>query len=300
MPDHHPKDVTGDIPAPARIGLRLAAGERVPSSQVSARTRSSLTPLFTAGIIKAETSPRGEVLVGVEVAHLKTWLEREYPVLTNTLSASSAGAQNLILARNTKATRRRNRTLGLLLRGFENVTVLRNGVIVPVGELTAAHGVAAVALGPSDSLVVTGECALVENPEVFWDFGPQHGMTERLAVLKGGRAPDQLLEWMKGCLDATFVIHVDFDPVGLDEYRRCRQAVGERARLFLPPNLAELFARFNNPALLAKERSLEILRALRNETDPAIRAVIDLIDRHHAGLEHESLTIREKTESEGS
>ena len=50
------------------------------------------------------------------------------------------------------------------------------------------------------------------------------------------------------------------------------------------PKFTKLFAHFNNPDLLAKERNLENLRTLRNETDPAIRAVTDLIDRHHAAL----------------
>jgi hypothetical protein len=273
------------------MARRLIAGERVSASSVSVKMREILRPLLTAGLIKLDSSARGEVFVCTEAGLLLKWMHRNYPVSTGQFSADAVGGKHLILSRDTKCRQRGERELALLFRGFEGATLSRNGVCVPIAEMTKQHGVAAVALFPEDVFELSGTCAMVENADVFWRFSRAHGLPEDLVLLKSGRAPAAMLSWMKRCADARFVLHVDYDPVGLDEYRRCREAVGSRVSLHLPPDLALRFAHFSNESLLAPESSLALLAEQRKDPDPAIRSVIALMDIHHAGLEHEALLI---------
>jgi hypothetical protein len=86
------------------------------------------------------------------------------------------------------------------------------------------------------------------------------------------------------------VLHFgDYDPVGLDEYLRLREACPGRAELYLPQGLERLFARYSKPGLLRGTEA--VLRRLRDCGLPEVRRVVDLMDRHGAGLEQEALLL---------
>jgi hypothetical protein len=94
--------------------------------------------------------------------------------------------------------------------------------------------------------------------------------------------------------DSRFkLIHLpDYDPVGLSEFGRLRARLGQRVALHLPADLETRFERFSNRALLKKANSQAMLAQLRRSEMPAIRQVVELIDRYNAGLEQEALLVQ--------
>jgi hypothetical protein len=60
----------------------------------------------------------------------------------------------------------------------------------------------------------------------------------------------------------------------------------------LPADLETRFAQFSNRKLLEKGNSQAMLAQLRRSNLPAIRRVVELIDRYNAGLEQEALLVK--------
>jgi hypothetical protein len=113
------------------------------------------------------------------------------------------------------------------------------------------------------------------NPQSFFNFCANHAPLLRALAERGGE-----------------ILHLpDYDPVGLSEFGRVHARLGHRAGLYLPPDLEARFDRFSNGDLLKNLNSQATLAQLRRSELPAIRRVIELIDRHNAGLEQEALLI---------
>jgi len=88
---------------------------------------------------------------------------------------------------------------------------------------------------------------------------------------------------------ARIVHFPDYDPVGMDEYLRFKQACPERTELFRPPSLKDLFPRYGKAQLLHDNKA--ILARLRKSHDSDVRYVVGLMDRFGVGLEQEVLLI---------
>jgi len=84
----------------------------------------------------------------------------------------------------------------------------------------------------------------------------------------------------------------DYDPSGLSEFQRLHARLGKRVALYLPSEIEARFVRFSNPDLLAKTNSQATLAQLRRSESTAVRRVVEMIDRHNAGLEQEALLIQ--------
>jgi Fe-S-cluster containining protein len=83
----------------------------------------------------------------------------------------------------------------------------------------------------------------------------------------------------------------------------CRKQLGEtcasckfccprnRVALHLPDDLEMRFAKYSKRKLLVKRNNQAMLATLRKSEVPEICRVVELIDRHNAGLEQEALLI---------
>jgi Protein of unknown function C-terminus (DUF2399) len=157
---------------------------------------------------------------------------------------------------------------------------------------TEAHGVFSFRLTKDNQYRLNGLCMLVENPAIF-------AAAERLnvkmdAVIYGyGRISSRVLDWIARTAGSDFnLLHLpDYDAVGLSEFGRIHARLGERASLYLPPDLDARFERFSNGDLLKKLNSQAMLAQLRRSELPAVRHVVELIDRYNVGLEQEVLLI---------
>ena len=75
--------------------------------------------------------------------------------------------------------------------------------------------------------------------------------------------------------------------------------LGPGLHFYLPPDLEARFERFSNRELLKKVNSQAMLAQLRRSELPSVRHVVELIDRHNAGLEQEALLLDVNGEQSG-
>lgn len=177
----------------------------------------------------------------------------------------------------------------VLLRGWHDILTY-HGETIPISDATARFGVFALRLDQGFHL--KGQCALVENPALFFSM-ERLSLPAPVAILSRGFASARLLEWLSAQkLAPGAIIHLpDYDPVGLWEFLRIHQELGDRVCLHTPADLEERFRRYSNPGLLYPLRSSDILRRVRASQHPSVQAVLRLLDQFGAGLEQEGLLL---------
>jgi hypothetical protein len=268
----------------------LVANRTLPLSVCSNAFLKVLRPALDSGVVVEEKSGAGRRLVVRNSEALRLFFAGRYPdadVFTDAPSRVVGVARfrdSKVLANDAAEI--------VCIRAWKKGTLLRNGGVVDLVRATQDHGVFAFSLTNKCSYSLRGFCALIENPVVF-------ALVERLslpievAILGRGRISMRLLNWCAQMTSEDFeLIHLpDYDPIGLNEFARLRARLGERVTLHVPPDLANRFARFSNHGLLERGNSQSVLRHLRQSQNPQIRTVLQLIDKHNAGLEQEALLL---------
>ena len=153
-------------------------------------------------------------------------------------------------------------------------------------KISDEHGVFSFRFTRECSYELRGPCVLVENPAVFMN-AEQLNLDVGLLIYGRGRISKRAIDWLVRSTDPDFrLLHLpDYDPVGLSEFQRLEMRLGNRVALHLPIDLVK---KGNSQAMLARLRSSEL---------PAIRRVVELIDRNNAGLEQEALLIKRTARS---
>ncbi len=274
----------------ARLLQRLLSKGTIPDSSLSGRSRRRLAGLLESGVLRRERSGSGFRIVVGSREYLRRWISKSYPsgLLVDRCAGSGRAAAVAALRDSHRASV--PGSCPVLLRGFGDAALDSEGGSFPVGKLTDGYGVAALMVGPGCGWRWSGGVAVVENMEAFLRF-EELGAPQRLAAYAAGRMHSALLGWLASPrMSKALPVHFgDYDPVGLDEYLRLREACPGRAELYLPEGLQPLFARYSNPGLLRGTEA--ILRRLRRCGLPEVRRVVELIDRHGAGLEQEALLL---------
>lgn len=176
------------------------------------------------------------------------------------------------------------------MRAWKDGALVCGDAPVDVVTATRTHGVFAVSLGDQSLYSLRGRCALVESPVVFALI--EHlALPLDLAIYGHGRVSNRLLDWLTQTSGPDFtLLHLpDYDPAGLNEFLRLRARLGPRVSLHHPADLPSRFARFSKRSLLDGTNSQALLRNLRRSPAPEIRPVLDLLEKHNAGLEQEAL-----------
>jgi hypothetical protein len=176
------------------------------------------------------------------------------------------------------------------VRVWRDDALFKNASSAGAAQLTAAHGLFSFPLSRDCPFELRGHWALVENPAVFDAFEKLH--LDVGGVLYGnGRISSRAIDWIVRTTNARFrLLHLpDYDPVGLSEYVRLSSQLRERVALHLPTDLELRFARYSMRKLVEKRKSQAMLAQLRKSQSAEVRHVVELIDRHNAGLEQEAL-----------
>lgn len=273
----------------ARLSQLLASGT-LPLSLCGKAFLKVLRPAVQSGVVSEEKSGAGRRLVVRDPEALRLFFAGRYPNADYFENAPSR-VVGVAQVRDSKVLANDAAEI-VVVRAWKNGTLHRAGIAIDVAQATREHGVFAFSLASNDVYSLSGSCALVENPVVF-------GLLERLslpvdiAILGHGRVSRRLLDWLVGMTSEEFkLLHLpDYDPVGLNEFARLRARLGKRVKLHLPDDLAKQFARFSKRSLMEGGNSQVVLRYLRESEEPEVRAVVELIDRHNAGLEQEALLL---------
>jgi len=177
------------------------------------------------------------------------------------------------------------------VRSWKEEALRKDGQPNTAASATAAHGAFSFMLRSASAYTLHGACALVENPTAFSCF-ERFGLHLDVVVYGQGRCSGRLLSWLATMTDEFRLVHLpDYDPVGLSEFERLRKQLGDRVELYIPENIDALFDRYSNRELLKKGNSQSMLSALRATSSKSVRLIVDLIDKHNAGLEQEVLLI---------
>ena len=280
-----------NLQAQAQIRLReLMENGALPASQCGRAFLKLLAPLLDAAVLAWKRSGAGRRLVVIVAGALSDFCRQRFPEV-----ALPGGIESRVTSvgrfRDSKAMANTGNEI-ISLRVWRDEALLKAGRPVGAAAATAAHGVFSFVLTPDSPYRLSGPCILVENPAMF-------ASAERLnlvadAVIYGhGRISNRALQWLVATTDLNFsVLHLpDYDPAGLSEFQRLHSELGQRIALHLPADLELRFARFSNSKLLNRINSQAMLARLRRSELPVVRQVVELIDRHNAGLEQEALLI---------
>ena len=286
------------LEAQAQVRLReLINNGALPASRCGKAFSKLLAPLLESEVVYWKRSGGGRQLFVGDTGALLEFCRRSFPEV-----ALAATAESRVIGvgrfRDSKAMANTAHEI-ISIRGWRETALLKCGQSVGAAAATAAHGVFSFLLAPDHLYRLHGRCMLVENPVLF-------AAAERLnldvdAVIYGhGRISSRVLEWL-ATSDSNFsLLHLpDYDPVGLSEFKRLHARLGTRVELYLPPDLEARFERFSNRDLLKKVNSQAMLAQLRRSELPSVRHVVELINRHNAGLEQEALLLEFNAEQSG-
>lgn len=273
----------------AALLRRLEDEGRIPSSLLSGRSRSRMFSLFETGVLREVKSGAGRCVVVKSPAHLREFIRNEYPSglepVTDCIPPRASGVRMYRDSKHAASLR----VEPVLLRGFDGACLISDGTTFPVSELTASFGLASFMLGDDASMSFNGKIATVENAEVFACFEKlQTGID--LALYAGGRLSGRVLKWLASERMARCdIVHFgDWDPVGLDEYLRIKDACPGRTSLFVPDDLETLLERFGKRKLLSGS-SATLLSRLASSDDESVQRVVAMMRRCNSGLEQEVL-----------
>ena len=273
----------------SKLRMLVASGS-IPRSACSASLLTVLQPLLQAGVLQEERAAAGRRLVVCDTGTLSDFLRSRFPD-TTTEEAALSRMIGVARYRNSKAFASDTPEM-VLIRAWRDTSLDKGGCTCNAVNATAQYGVFSFLLRPGSDYQLHGPCALVENPAVFVCF-ERLGLDVGLAIHGRGRASRQLITWLANQAARDFsLLHLpDYDPIGLDEFKRLRFHLKDRVRLHVPTDLENAFARFSKRSLLDRKHNRALLSRLRTSRLPEIQQVVALIDRHNGGLEQEALLV---------
>jgi len=132
---------------------------------------------------------------------------------------------------------------------------------------------------------LTGKLVLIENIESFLNSDDYFPHCD-IAVYYSGNISDSLINCLNDS-ECTIVFFPDYDPVGMNNYCKIKDRLGDRVELFVPQNISELFES-SSYRIIDKNKNREILASLNRRSLPdEVIPIIQLIQKHHGGAEQE-------------
>ena len=290
------KRIFGEIAVPVQ-SRHLNACQRLLQQgmlQRSVCSRSIITalkPLFDTGIIRWEKAAGGQRLVVANSSGFERWFRQHFPETQVGEDITSSRIQAVAKFRDTKALPS-NLPEIVCLRSTQDGALLRNGQAIETTGPTKENGVFAFALADQSPFTLSGSCALIENPAVFHNF-ERLKIAMPLVIYAGGCSSRRLVSWLKSnSQHGLKVLHLpDYDPLGLTEFLRLYDQLGNAVTLHLPDTLPQLFRSHSKAGLLADSKNQRMLIELRKAKHISVKRVVEMIDESNAGLEQEALLI---------
>ncbi|XOZ33163.1 hypothetical protein ACMDCT_13230 [Halomonadaceae bacterium KBTZ08] len=206
-------------------------------------------------------------------------------------------ARNIATHRDSKASAPQHGHYYLLLKACNEGCIWGNdaGSQLELSESTRAYGLGALQVQPSDSWRSAQPLWLVENQALFDDLSWMPPSVGGSVAYYAGNLANTLLNWLALRPRAPeIILFPDYDGVGLDNYRRLKEAVGEQARFWLMPDWQRLLTRYGNRAIWRQNvQSFECAReALATlAPDDPVHELIEVLAHHGMMLEQEAVPL---------
>lgn len=170
---------------------------------------------------------------------------------------------------------------------------------LPLGALTTTHGAACLTVRRdppgSPPWQAPTPLWLVENQELFDDtrWLPQ---VNAAVLWYRGQLSDLLLHWLAHSLQVPVTIHFpDYDGVGLANYLRLKQQMGNHVQFWLMPGWAEKLQRLGNNKLW-RDTAPHYHAAVAGlaawlAAEPELQALVTAMQHHGMALEQEAVNL---------
>jgi hypothetical protein len=282
---------------PKHLGAcrQLLQNRALPYSLCGKSFIAALKPLFDSKVIRREKAAGGQRIVVVNPPGFERWFQLHFPSMPDRETITSSRVLAVAQFRDTKAIPSNLQEI-ICIRSKRDGTLLRDEFAVETTRLTIENGVFAFSLTDETPFRLCGACLLIENPAMFHAF-ENLGLEIPLAIYTGGRCSNRFLNWIASNAQRGLkILHLpDYDPLGLTEFLRLYERLGQTVSLYTPNTLQSLFRTYSKGALLEDDKNQRMLMELRKSKHPSIKKVVAMMDESNAGLEQEAMLIEKHT-----
>jgi len=235
--------------------LKLQGKSPLPASQFTPAQRSALDRFARqTGAVNCLRQGRGDVYSvcnqAVFEAHVTQLSPQVEPSIADQLPLR---AQHVAHARDSKARRHQHGSYYPLLKAVGDAVIWREidrGTDLELSAATWDFGAASLCIHPDDAWHTEQALWLVENQALFdrTDWLPEG--TQATLLYYGGHLDGRLLSWLGHRPRASRVtLFPDYDGVGLSNFVRLREALGDACDFWLMPQWESKLARYGSVQL---------------------------------------------------
>lgn len=273
--------------------LKLQGKGTVPASQFTQAQRFALDRFARqTGAISCQRQGRGDVYcICVQALFDSHLVELSPQVAPSVAEQLPLRAKHIAHARSSKARNHQHSVYYPLLKAVGDSVTWREGkcgIELALGAFTRDFGAAALRIEPDDAWHTEQALWLVENQALFdrTDWLPEG--TSATLLYYGGQLDGRLLSWLAQRPRASRVIlFPDYDGVGLANFVRLHEMLGDACECWLMPQWESKLARYGSNQLWR-----DTLRHFTSAVDqlPAyMRALTEQMQRSGLGLEQEAV-----------
>lgn len=274
--------------------LRDSGDKGIAESRAPKRCAPLLQRLEMAGCVQRQQGVRGAIYVINDHATFARFIEHEAPLgLQAQVMQSASRAEAVLRVGDAKAVPAGD-CMGIFVRSFSpGMSVASSRGNVDVTGLTKLAGGAALLLEDGVEWTCSGKMvAVIENAEAFWHYERVLSRID-MAIWTAGRiSTKRLLRWLAGSTmqHCQYIHWGDYDPVGVAEYIRLRDACPGRVTTWVPDALESLLPKYGKSSLLLRHGNQRVYTRIRRMIDdPVVARLVRCFDTYHKGLEQEAL-----------
>ena len=273
--------------------LKLQGKSPLPASQFTPAQRSALDRFARqTGAVNCLRQGRGDVYSvcnqAVFEAHVTQLSPQVEPSIADQLPLR---AQHVAHARDSKARRHQHGSYYPLLKAVGDAVIWREidrGTDLELSAATWDFGAASLCIHPDDAWHTEQALWLVENQALFdrTDWLPEG--TQATLLYYGGHLDGRLLSWLGHRPRASQVIlFADYDGVGLSNFARLREALGDACDFWLMPQWESKLARYGSVQLW-RDTLRHFTTAVAQLPAP-VRELIEQMQHRGMALEQEAV-----------
>ena len=273
--------------------LKLQGKSTLPASQFTAAQRMALDQFARqTGAVNCLRQGRGDVYTvcnqAVFDAHVTQLSPQVEPSIAELLPLR---AQHVAHARDSKARRHQHGSYYPLLKAVGDTVSWREvkrGAELPLSAATRDFGAASLSIQSDDAWHSEQALWLVENQALFdrTDWLPEG--TQATLLYYGGQLDGRLLSWLGHRPRASQVIlFADYDGVGLSNFARLREALGDACDFWLMPQWESKLARYGSVQLWRD--TLRHFTTAVAQLPPSVRELTEQMQHLGLALEQEAV-----------
>ena len=275
----------------------VAANGKLASTQLTPAQRDALASLARqTGCVSQSPQGRGSVYQVMDWSRVELELKSLRPISTENLPNNlPKRSTNLALYRDSKSQAHGHDVYYLLMKAIGSSVFWQHedGRCLDVAEMTRTAGVGSLMISALDNWSSQQALLLVETQALFDNLSWLPADATGTVVYYAGNIHGVLLDWLAHkprC--SELILFPDYDGVGLANYMRLFERVGQRVQFWLMPNWQQKLQQMGSRELWIKNRplfdsSLEKLRCLGVDGD--IWQLVDCMRSAAMALEQETV-----------